>query len=86
MSKPLREKFIEAPPSRRAFVGALASAVTVATVQGQGPAPQNQTPPTSPAISPDATPRDWSGNQPVRYPDPDIIALDNRFRKYIIGN
>jgi gluconolactonase len=32
------------------------------------------------------TSRDWSGQQPVRYPDPDIIALDNRFRRYIVGN
>lgn len=39
-----------------------------------------------PAISPNPTPRDWSGQQPVQYPDPDVIALDNRFRKYIIGN
>ena len=31
-----------------------------------------------------AVERDWSGNQPVRYPDPDIIVLDPRFRK--IGN
>jgi gluconolactonase len=31
-------------------------------------------------------PRDWSGQFPVRYPDPDIVALDNRFRRYIIGN
>jgi gluconolactonase len=30
--------------------------------------------------------RDWSGQQPVQYPDPDIVALDNRFRKYMIGN
>jgi gluconolactonase len=37
-------------------------------------------------VSPTATPRDWSGQTPVQYPDPDIIALDNRFRKYIIGN
>ncbi len=37
-------------------------------------------------VSPTATPRDWSGQVPVQYPDPDIIALDNRFRKYIIGN
>jgi len=22
----------------------------------------------------------------VQYPDPDIVALDNRFRRYIIGN
>ncbi len=33
-----------------------------------------------------ATQRDWSGQQPVQYPDPDIIAIDNRFRKYIVGN
>src|SRR5438445_12650070 len=25
-------------------------------------------------------------SQPVRYPDPDIIALDKRFAKYKIGN
>lgn len=37
-------------------------------------------------VSPDPTPRDWSGQAPVRYPDPDIIALDTRFRRYIIGN
>src|SRR5690242_19031327 len=33
-----------------------------------------------------ATPRDWSNQVPMQYPDPDIIALDNRFRKYIVGN
>jgi gluconolactonase len=38
------------------------------------------------AISPTPTPRDWTGQQPIQYPDPDIIALDNRFRRYIIGN
>src|SRR4029077_19350456 len=31
-------------------------------------------------------PRDWSGKDPIRYPDPDIIALDKRFNKYKIGN
>ncbi len=30
--------------------------------------------------------RDWTGKDPVRYPDPDIIALDKRFNKYKIGN
>jgi gluconolactonase len=30
--------------------------------------------------------RDWSGQNPVRYPDADIIALDPRFGKYIQGN
>jgi sugar lactone lactonase YvrE len=37
-------------------------------------------------VSPNPTERDWSGQNPVRYPDPDIIALDNRFRRYIVGN
>lgn len=32
------------------------------------------------------TKRDWSGKQPIRYPDPDIIVLDKRFAKYKIGN
>ena len=30
--------------------------------------------------------RDWSGQQPVRYPDPDIVVLDPRFAKYKIFN
>src|SRR5580658_9182152 len=40
----------------------------------------------APPISPNATPRDWSGQQPVQYPDPDVVALDPRFRRYIVGN
>ncbi|HUQ93244.1 MAG TPA: SMP-30/gluconolactonase/LRE family protein [Bryobacteraceae bacterium] len=32
------------------------------------------------------TRRDWSGNVPVRYPEPDVVALDKRFEKYKIGN
>jgi gluconolactonase len=31
-------------------------------------------------------PRDYSGNTPVRYPEPDVVALDKRFNKYKIGN
>ena len=30
--------------------------------------------------------RDWTGKNPVRYPDRDIISLDKRFDKYKIGN
>jgi gluconolactonase len=30
--------------------------------------------------------RDWSGREPIRYTDPDFIALDKRFQKYIITN
>ena len=32
------------------------------------------------------TQRDWSGKDPIRYPDPDIVVLDKRFAKYKIGN
>jgi gluconolactonase len=30
--------------------------------------------------------RDWSGQQPIQYPDPDVVALDPRFRRYMVGN
>src|SRR3954447_10284475 len=29
-----------------------------------------------------STERDWSGNTPVRYPDPNVISLDKQFDKY----
>ena len=38
------------------------------------------------AINMLAQERDWSGKNPVRYPDPDIVSLDKRFKKYAIGN
>jgi gluconolactonase len=66
------------PPDRRAFLTAAFTAIAAlpAAAMQQG-AP--------PAIPPEQ-PRDWSGQIPVRYPDPDIIALDNRFRRYIVNN
>ena len=39
-----------------------------------------------PAVSPTPVPRDWSGQQPLAYPDPDIVALDPRFRRYMVTN
>lgn len=32
------------------------------------------------------TQRDWSGKEPVRYPDPDVLVLDKSFAKYKVGN
>ena len=61
--------------NRRTFLGAVLG-VAATRVSAQ-PAPQ---------VSPTPAERDWSGQNPVRYPDPDIIALDSRFRRYIIGN
>lgn len=64
---------------RRGFLtAALAVAAAGRTAAQQPPA---QTP-----ISPVPTPRDWSRQDPVQYPDPDIVALDPRFRRYIVGN
>ena len=38
------------------------------------------------AATASALARDWSGAEPVRYPDPDLIALDPRFEKYKLPN
>ncbi len=42
------------------------------------------------ALAPSAlraqAPRDWSGHSPIRYPDPDVVALDPSFDKYRIKN
>lgn len=61
---------------RRAF---LTTTLGLAAVRLTGQAPQTP-------VATNSTPRDWSGQNPVRYPDPDIIALDDRFRRYIVGN
>src|SRR6202790_3020796 len=62
---------------RRSF---LAAAVGGAALKAAA-----QTPASTP-ISPNPTPRDWSNQVPVRYPEPDVVALDNRFRRYMVGN
>jgi gluconolactonase len=30
--------------------------------------------------------RDWSGREPTRYPDPDVVVLEKRFAPYKVGN
>jgi hypothetical protein len=50
---------------RRSFLASTLGAVAAAAhLHAQAEATQ---------ISPAATPRDWTGQTPVRYPDPDII-------------
>jgi gluconolactonase len=62
---------------RRAFLTtALAGAAGFTRLAAQ--APQQ--------ISPIPSARDFTRQDPVQYPDPDIIALDPRFRRYIVGN
>jgi gluconolactonase len=62
--------------SRRAFLAATIG--TAASLRAGAQAPVQ--------VSPVPTPRDYSKLEPVPYPDPDIIALDPRFRRYIIFN
>jgi gluconolactonase len=64
------------PLNRRAFLTLAASAAGLAQVAAQAPA-------TGAAV---AAPRDWTQGEPLRYPDPDMIALDPRFRRYIVSN
>ena len=39
-----------------------------------------------PAVLAQTQQRDWSGRQPIRYTDPDVVTFDKRFAKYVIGN
>jgi gluconolactonase len=44
---------------------------------------------TTAALAPAAfaqTQRDWTGKEPIRYTDPDVVSLDKRFDKYKLGN
>src|SRR5919198_5283001 len=65
--------------SRRAFFAAALSGVAAASAAAQAPAQQ-------PQVSSVPTTRDFSRQDPVQYPDADIVALDNRFGRYIVGN
>ena len=64
-------------PSRRVFLAAGLGLVSVAA----GREVPQQT-----AVTSTPTPRDWSRQDPVQYPDPDVVALDDRFKRYIVGN
>jgi gluconolactonase len=78
MTEPTGRQTSKTQWSRRSFLGAASGLAAAVQAAAQTPAP--------PAISPIPTPRDWTGQQPIQYPDPDIVALDNRFRKYMIFN
>jgi gluconolactonase len=60
--------------NRRAFLGGAVGVAAAARTQQQPP------------ISSTPSARDFSRQDPIQYPDPDIVALDNRFRRYIVGN
>ncbi len=59
--------------TRRDFLGAALGGAALLKAQQQN-------------ISSTPTPRSWSGDQPLQYPDPDVVALDPKFRRYIVNN
>src|SRR5436190_3134470 len=70
--------------NRRTFFAAAMGGAAAVSSLGQPAAkqPRGQQPQVSSAPSP----RDFSKQDPIQYPDPDIVALDDRFRRYIVGN
>ena len=63
---------------RRAFLSTTLTGLALAPIAARAQAPAPQFPP--------AAARDWTRGDPIRYPDPDIVALDPRFRRYMVGN
>jgi len=62
---------------RRSFLGAALGGVAAAVAPLRAQQPPVSSVPSS---------RDWSRQDPLQYPDPDIVALDPRFRRYIVAN
>ena len=60
---------------RRTFLGSTLGAVVAVPFSAY--AQQEQ---------PASLPRDWSGQSPAPYPDPDIVAIDPRFNRYFVRN
>src|SRR5499425_3162259 len=78
MANPTLDASEKSQCHRRSFLAAALGSAALMPATAQAPE--------RPPVSPTATPRDWSGQVPVQYPDPDIVALDNRFRRYMVGN
>ena len=70
--------------NRRTFLAAALGGLAISPVRAATQAAAQA--PTRPPVSPVPTPRDWSGQQPLQYPDPDVVALDPRFRRYIVSS
>ena len=66
---------------RRGFLAAAVPFAAVATAFSKASPQQAPAP-----VSPDPAARDWSRQEPIAYPDPDIVAIDSRFNRYIVRN
>jgi gluconolactonase len=61
---------------RRAFMTTALAGAAGAVVRAQAPQQVSSVP----------SQRDFNRQDPIQYPDPDIIALDPRFRRYMVNN
>ncbi|MBK7599465.1 MAG: SMP-30/gluconolactonase/LRE family protein [Acidobacteria bacterium] len=64
---------------RRSFLTTVTGGIVSSVFAAKGRAQQ-------PPVSPIPSPRDWTRQDPIQYPDPDIIAIDDRFKPYMIRN
>ncbi|HEV3331294.1 MAG TPA: SMP-30/gluconolactonase/LRE family protein [Bryobacteraceae bacterium] len=77
MPIPIYKRNMRVPMDRRSFLAAsIAGAALLPAAAQTPPAPGISVP----------TPRDYARNEPLSYPDPDIISFDNRFRRYIVNS
>jgi gluconolactonase len=73
------EKTTMTTTNRRELLAGIAGSTIAALMMPRSSAAQA-------GIAPAPEERDWSGNNPTRYPDPDIVSLDPRFRRYALFN
>ena len=62
---------------RRSFLATALGGAVLASTTVQAATPQQPVVPAPPT-------RDWSPQSPIQYPDPDVVALDERFNRYIV--
>jgi len=74
------------PNTRRRVLAAMAGATVLPVASSRLLAQPGGPMPSLDDIAPLPQPRDWSGNTPLKYPDPDVIALDPRFRRLVQFN
>ena len=70
--------------NRRSFLASALGGAALTRAVGQPAAAQTSA--AQQPVTSAPTPRDWAGQHPLQYPDPDVVALDNRFRQYMVGN
>jgi gluconolactonase len=73
---------MESPSSsRRSFLARTLTAAVALPAAARAAAAQ-----TPGQVSPTPTPREWGSPEPRLYPDPDVVALDPSFRRYVVFN